>query len=696
MYHVNNLKRYTLYFLNAIDIVSIFLSYFFSMFIRIHIINDFHGVRANYNYFLMVVLVAYFIVNFLFLYKDDKYLSRNALRELGASVKVAFSVIAIVIFYFNFAKLNSDFSRIFEVVFFVLFIGFDFVLRITFRNVLLSRKFFSINSETVLLVAPASEAEKYVSKINNSLDWRYRVTKVFITTEGFEDSKLGTIPVLQNREDVFTERVIDSIDGVIIVPGKEDNETIQGMINTFKSHGKIVHIQIPEYDLSNSFRILDNIGSMAVVTYKDLQPMSIRQQMFKRAVDIVVSLLILPFFLVVMLIVKVFTQLESPGPVIIRRVRVGKNSRRFFQLRFRIYRTDATEREKNGKSPYTFIGKILETTHIDGLPMIINVLSGEMSLVGPKAPNLPKYVEMSTKERNLLLIRPGIVGYWTAEKDPVKALADDTEYLEKWDVSRDIIILIFCIIRYLSFHSLRIHGDTHVTEEFAFADSILKSRIPVRYNRDLYTANSNPLYLFLKRTTDMILSLAGIVVLSPVFLIITILVISDDGGYPFYTQERVGKDGKRIRIYKFRSMRMDAGNLEELLTPEQLEHYKKEFKIDNDPRITSIGNFIRKTSLDELPQLLNILFGQLSIVGPRPILEPELFENYSEAEIAKLLSVRPGLTGYWQAYARNNATYESGERQRMEMHYIDNASVGMDIRIFFKTFSTVLNREGVS
>ena len=118
-----------------------------------------------------------------------------------------------------------------------------------------------------------------------------------------------------------------------------------------------------------------------------------------------------------------------------------------------------------------------------------------------------------------------------------------------------------------------------------------------------------------------------------------------------------------------------------------------EFKINNDPRITKIVNILRKTSVDELPQLFNILKGDISIVGPRPIVEKELAMYYKGNE-AKLLSVKPGLTGYWQAYARNNATYESGDRQSMYMHYVENASLLFDIKILFRTVYAVMKRDG--
>ena len=125
-------------------------------------------------------------------------------------------------------------------------------------------------------------------------------------------------------------------------------------------------------------------------------------------------------------------------------------------------------------------------------------------------------------------------------------------------------------------------------------------------------------------------------------------------------------------------------------TEEQKQEFYKNFKLDNDPRITKIGNFLRRSSIDELPQLINILNGSMSIVGPRPIVEKEiaLYGEYAP----KLFSVVPGLTGYWQANGRSDTTYQ--ERIKMDMYYIDNRSLGLDLKIIFKTFSSVIKGEG--
>ena len=200
-------------------------------------------------------------------------------------------------------------------------------------------------------------------------------------------------------------------------------------------------------------------------------------------------------------------------------------------------------------------------------------------------------------------------------------------------------------------------------------------------------------YLFVKRAIDIICSLFAIILLSPIYLIIALAVYISDPGKVLYGQTRVGKNGVTFSMWKFRSMYIGSDKMIDKLSPEQIQQYKTEFKIDNDPRITKVGKIIRKLSLDELPQFVNVLKGEMSLVGPRPIIDSEIKTYYSKS-YKKLLSVKPGVTGYWQAYARNNATYQSGERQRMEMYYIDNASLLLDIKILFQTVISVLKKNG--
>ena len=197
-------------------------------------------------------------------------------------------------------------------------------------------------------------------------------------------------------------------------------------------------------------------------------------------------------------------------------------------------------------------------------------------------------------------------------------------------------------------------------------------------------------YRTTKRIVDILLSSIGLVVLSPVFLTIGIIVKADSKGKVFFKHKRIGKNGQEIYIYKFRTMISGAEKMINNFDEKQMKEFKENYKLENDPRVTKVGNFLRKTSLDELPQILNILKGDLSIVGPRPITKEEL-ERYGENK-EKFLSVTPGLTGYWQANGRSSTTYE--ERMDMELYYIDNCSWKMDIKIFFKTIISVIKKEG--
>ncbi len=194
-----------------------------------------------------------------------------------------------------------------------------------------------------------------------------------------------------------------------------------------------------------------------------------------------------------------------------------------------------------------------------------------------------------------------------------------------------------------------------------------------------------------KRWIDVSVALCALFLLSPFFALIALCIkLEDPAGKVFYVHNRIGYRGKKLGLYKFRSMVYNAEDMIQSFTPEQRKEFHENFKLENDPRITRVGKFLRATSLDELPQLLNILKGELSLVGPRPVVKAEL-EKYGRHR-DKLVSVLPGLTGYWQANGRSATTY--GERMEMELYYVDNRSFALDMKILLKTAGAVLSREG--
>lgn len=202
-------------------------------------------------------------------------------------------------------------------------------------------------------------------------------------------------------------------------------------------------------------------------------------------------------------------------------------------------------------------------------------------------------------------------------------------------------------------------------------------------------------YRLPKRLLDIIVSLLALVVFSPLFLIIGLWIKFSAGtSHVFYSQDRVGKGGKHFKIYKFQSM---VDNADEILKSDK-DLYQRfvengyKLPTKEDPRITKIGSILRRTSLDELPQFWNTLIGNMSIIGPRPVVEKELAEYGSQERIDKFLSVKPGVFGLWQASGRSNIGYP--ERAHIELEYVDEANLALDFKIMFLTVIAIFKGDG--
>lgn len=201
-------------------------------------------------------------------------------------------------------------------------------------------------------------------------------------------------------------------------------------------------------------------------------------------------------------------------------------------------------------------------------------------------------------------------------------------------------------------------------------------------------------YRFIKRLFDIVCGLIGVICLIPLAVLIKIVsMCKGDFKTIFYTQTRIGKNGKEFKLYKFRSMVPNADEiLEQTLKMDKVkrEEWQKYQKFEKDPRITKIGNILRKTSLDEVPQFINILKGDMSMIGPRPLVPGELDSHNGNHEIYE--SVRPGITGWWACNGRSATTY--AERLELEYYYVKNKSLWLDIKCVFKTISAVLTKKG--
>lgn len=214
---------------------------------------------------------------------------------------------------------------------------------------------------------------------------------------------------------------------------------------------------------------------------------------------------------------------------------------------------------------------------------------------------------------------------------------------------------------------------------------MFKKEMPLEYEK------AGLFYSFSKRLIDVILSLMGIILLSPIFILVIIAIKIDSKGKAFFVQERVGLKGNIFKMYKFRSMVVDAEELKKNLMT-QNEMGGPMFKMKEDPRVTRVGRFIRKTSIDELPQLFNVLKGDMSLVGPRPSLPSEVKEF--ETWMMERLAVKPGITCYWQVSGRNNIDFI--DWMKLDIKYVREKNIWIDVKLIFKTVFVLFGDEHAS
>lgn len=626
-----------------LDMAVMFVSYLLALQIKFGSFSA-EAVSSDRRYLTLYIIemFAYLVVFFVF-FDSDNLISRNIMSEIVNLVKMYAYIIAFVSVIIYFTKTAEYYSRGQMVCYFVISFFLVLLERQWLKRLLTKTYHRSGANEKIMLVTTSDYAESVMRKIKETRNWYFRISSIAIIDKSLIGEEINKVEVKADENNILDIVATEEIDSVFLcLPWSIQNQ-YKEFVEDVRKMGKTVHVNINEYDTHEGNRRLEYLGKFAVVSWPE-KKYRIRHMVLRRFVDIVMGLIGSIFMAVFGVLFGIGHLCERDwGNTYVRLVRVGKNGRRFYLYKFRVVHQRTKE--------ISATGKVIRCLHLEYWPEIWNVLWGDMSLIGAVAPSLPEFLDYTREKRKELSLKPGIFGRKFEKKID---LNDEKKYLEEW----------------LSEQQPLIYSHTELEKKH----------------------QRSPLYLGLKRSFDIISSLLGLVVLSPILLLLGILVKWEDGGRIFYGHTRVGYGGKKITVYKFRSMRMNIGDLTKILTPEQLEQYEKEFKIDNDPRITRIGNVLRKTSLDELPQLINILKGDLSVVGPRPIVPVET-EIYG-ADVEKLLSVKPGLTGYWQAYARNNATYESGERQKMEMFYVENRSLWLDIKILFRTVISVLKRDG--
>lgn len=421
---------------------------------------------------------------------------------------------------------------------------------------------------------------------------------------------------------------------------------------------------------------------------------------FKRIFEILVSFVGLILLVPLTIVVGIKNVINKDyGPIFYTQDRIGKNGKVFKMYKFRtmdknadeeltkILNTDENRKEEFNKYKklyndprVTKAGYFLRKTGLDELPQMLNILKGQMSLVGPRPYRPEEQEDMGKYYSYIIQYKPGITGISQISGRTRVEFADrldmDLRYHYRKNFLLDLKVLLITMLVTLK------RKDTY-------------SDVGVQVN-DLANDIVKGITLFVKRCIDICGGLVGVILLLPITFVVKVAnILNKDNGPVFYTQDRIGKNGKLFKIYKYRTMVQDADKklFEYLQQNEKARiEYKKNKKLKDDPRITKFGEFLRKTSIDELPQLINVLKGDMSIVGPRPYLprEQEDMGNYYN----KIIETKPGITGLWQVSGRSNTTFE--ERMKFDLKYNNEFSVSKDIEILLKTVVTVIKREGAA
>jgi lipopolysaccharide/colanic/teichoic acid biosynthesis glycosyltransferase len=426
----------------------------------------------------------------------------------------------------------------------------------------------------------------------------------------------------------------------------------------------------------------------------------------KRIIDVIAAAAILVVVSPLMLMVAVAIRLTSNESILVSEKRVGKCVKAglndpvsrmsiFDMLRFRTTHTpeQAASRLLDLKQT-TRLGRFLQKTSIDELPQLINVLKGDMSLIGPRpipADTLERDYEAIFEQR--FSVRPGITGLWQVKRDHIgtfrEMAAVDIHYIQNHTTRLDMWIVLH-----------------------TFIALVKRSSIQHWVHKSIIRVSENPLYNLFKRLMDIAAASIGLVLLSPVLLIVAILIRLDSPGPIVYVQQRAGKrtfsfsQGKtdlvntHFKIYKFRTMHHAPSNNDAVHKQwindwvngklNTTDNPQEVVKPKQDPRVTRVGRILRATSLDELPQLLNILKGDMSLVGPRPVPVYEV-EAYEESHLARL-DATPGLTGWWQINLRGRGTLD--QMVELDLEYMTKRSLWMDIKILFMTIPAVIFGRG--
>lgn len=397
---------------------------------------------------LVIILVSYFIVVVLF--PTKKYLlQRGFFDEVLNVSRLHLYMMGITFGYLYFVKESTRFSRVHMALFVIMSWAFVIVFRKVLKRLITKEYHRSGANEKIMLITTADYVEEVVAQIKQTRNWYFRISNIAIIDKDMIGEVIDGIEVVAAKDTILHEVETLAIDSVFMHLPSEYDKFKEELIEELRSMGKHAHVNIGAYNTADELQVIQMLGKYAVITYRGVYH-RIRYRIVKRVFDVVIgviaSVLIAPTYV----LIGLAHILEGDwGHTMISLVKVGKNGRRFYMYKFRTMYMD--EKRRKSKNPYSKTGRVIRALGIENLPVLWNVLWGDMSIVGTKLPNLPEFIDYPRNRRRTLYMKPGLIGLWQLNINPMNEsekadIAElDDYYVENWTLSLDVRILLKAI-----------------------------------------------------------------------------------------------------------------------------------------------------------------------------------------------------------------------------------------------------------
>lgn len=441
-----------------LDLLTIVASYALASVIRF---SNIVGHPDADSSVIWVVMFAY-IITTIVSQQEDIFMHMSYQRGIYKILEKHFYMIVFTLAYLFITGNSGLYSRMHFLLFFFIDILLMILVHCLFKYIVTKHFRHTTYCERVMLVTYAADAEAVLKRIKQTRNWHFRIKVIAVLDKDMRGSKIDGIEVVADATSYYSAVRQNAIDAVIINTVPYMYKYLENVVSQFVDMGIIVHLNLPEYDLPISVgRKFDNLGMLGVVTYRR-QDYTLWQVVLKRAMDIIGGMVGMVFFLIAFIIFGPIIKLDSKGPVLFTQTRVGKNGRKFNIYKFRSMCADAEAKktelmEQNEMSGPIFkikddpritrVGRFLRKTSIDELPQFINVLKGDMSLVGTRPPTEEEYRNYDANQRRRMSIKPGLTGAWQvsgrnsiADFDDIVRM--DCEYIDTWSIMKDVKILL--------------------------------------------------------------------------------------------------------------------------------------------------------------------------------------------------------------------------------------------------------------